>query len=85
MSRRSVPIVLVLALALTSAAPAQIVLLSTGKIPGDATDLPARFTMTYLFQRQNVGLASAAATSLMLGVGLLLACGAALRRMRGKR
>lgn len=48
--------------------------------PGDATDLPARFTMSYLFQRQNVGLASAAATSLLLGVALLVACGAALRR-----
>jgi hypothetical protein len=39
MSRRSVPIVLVLALALSSAAPAKIVLLATGKVPGDATDL----------------------------------------------
>src|SRR6516164_11321312 len=39
MVRRSVPLALVLALALAPAAPAKIVLLATGTIPGDATDL----------------------------------------------
>jgi hypothetical protein len=39
MSRRSLPLSLVLALALTQAAPAKIILLAQGTIPGDATDL----------------------------------------------
>ncbi len=39
MSRRSLPLALVLALALAPAAPAKVVLLATGTIPGDATDL----------------------------------------------
>lgn len=39
MSRHSLPLALVLALALTPAAPAKITLLATGTIPGDATDL----------------------------------------------
>jgi hypothetical protein len=39
MSRRSLPLALVLALALSPAAPAKIVLLARGTVPGDATDL----------------------------------------------
>jgi hypothetical protein len=39
MSRRSFPLALVLALAAAPAAPAKIVLLAQGTIPGDATDL----------------------------------------------
>jgi hypothetical protein len=39
MSRRCLPLALVLALTLVPAVPAKIVLLATGTIPGDATDL----------------------------------------------
>jgi glucose/mannose transport system permease protein len=50
--------------------------------PGTSTELPARFTMTYLFARQNIGLASASATTLLMGVALVFAAGLMLRRMR---
>ncbi|MDO6588313.1 sugar ABC transporter permease [Salipiger sp. 1_MG-2023] len=36
--------------------------------PGTATDVPAKFIMDYLFLRGNVGLASAGATVMLLGV-----------------
>ena len=39
MSRRSILPALVVALALAPAAPAKVVLLATGTVPGDATDL----------------------------------------------
>ncbi|MDE2370224.1 MAG: sugar ABC transporter permease [Burkholderiales bacterium] len=50
--------------------------------PGTATELPAKFTMAYLWERQNVGLASASATSLLLAIVVVMACGALLRRGR---
>ena len=41
--------------------------------PGSATEVPAKFIMDNLFQRQNLGLATAAATSLLLMVVIIVA------------
>jgi glucose/mannose transport system permease protein len=40
----------------------------TGGGPGVASEVPAKFVMDHLFERQNVGLASAAATSMLITV-----------------
>lgn len=45
-----------------------IVVAMTGGGPGIATDVPAKFILDHLFERQQVGLASAAATVLLLVV-----------------
>jgi glucose/mannose transport system permease protein len=49
-----------------------IVVAMTGGGPGIATDVPAKFIIDHLFERQQVGLASAAAT-VLLGLVLLVA------------
>ena len=41
--------------------------------PGSATEVPAKFIMDNLFQRQNLGLATAAATVLLLTVLIIVA------------
>jgi glucose/mannose transport system permease protein len=41
--------------------------------PGDATDVPAKFIMDNLFERQNIGLASAASTSMLITVLIIVA------------
>ncbi|MBT9385289.1 sugar ABC transporter permease [Pseudooceanicola sp. CBS1P-1] len=43
-----------------------LVVALTGGGPGYATDMPAKFIMDFLFQRANIGLASAAATVILL-------------------
>ncbi|WP_438753926.1 carbohydrate ABC transporter permease [Pararhizobium sp. O133] len=45
-----------------------LVLVLTGGGPGFSSDVPAKFVMDYLFQRQNIGLATAAATTLLITV-----------------
>lgn len=45
-----------------------LVLVLTGGGPGFASDVPAKFVMDYLFQRQNIGLATAGATTLLITV-----------------
>jgi glucose/mannose transport system permease protein len=45
----------------------------TGGGPGVASEVPAKFVMDHLFERQNVGLASAAATSMLIAVVAVLA------------
>ncbi|MCO5731533.1 carbohydrate ABC transporter permease [Rhizobium sp. SSA_523] len=45
-----------------------LVLVLTGGGPGFSSDVPAKFVMDYLFQRQNIGLATAAATTLLVTV-----------------
>jgi len=45
----------------------------TGGGPGMASEVPAKFVMDHLFGRANIALASAAATSLLLMVAVLLA------------
>lgn len=41
--------------------------------PGDATDVPSKFIMDNLFERQNIGLASAASTTMLLTVLIIIA------------
>ena len=41
--------------------------------PGDATDVPTKFIMDNLFERQNIGLASAASTTMLLTVLVIVA------------
>ena len=36
--------------------------------PGIASEVPAKFVMDHLFERQNLGLATAAATSMLITV-----------------
>lgn len=58
-----------------------LVVAMTGGGPGYATDLPAKFVVDNLFTRANIGLASAAATVMLLTILLiLLASGWARRR-----
>jgi glucose/mannose transport system permease protein len=45
-----------------------LVVAMTNGGPGNATEVPAKFVMEYLFERQNAGLASAAATIMLLSV-----------------
>jgi glucose/mannose transport system permease protein len=45
-----------------------LVVAMTNGGPGSATEVPAKFVMDYLFERQNAGLASAGATILILTV-----------------
>ena len=41
--------------------------------PGIATEVPAKFVMDHLFERNNIGLATAAATVMLITVVLVLA------------
>ncbi len=41
--------------------------------PGDATDVPSKFIMDHLFERQNIGLASAASTTMLVTVIIIIA------------
>lgn len=43
-----------------------LIVAMTGGGPGFATDMPAKFIMDYLFQRSNIGVASAAATVVLI-------------------
>jgi glucose/mannose transport system permease protein len=69
-----------LLLAMAAVRVYDLVVAMTNGGPGNATELPAKFVMAYLFVRQNVGLASAAATVLLLAVALLLTAAWAVRR-----
>ena len=69
-----------LLLAMAAARVYDLVVAMTNGGPGNATELPAKFVMAYLFVRQNVGLASAAATLMLLTVAVLLALGWTARR-----
>ena len=41
--------------------------------PGDATDVPSKFIMDNLFERQNIGLASAASATMLITVVIIVA------------
>ncbi|HEY9063436.1 MAG TPA: sugar ABC transporter permease [Burkholderiaceae bacterium] len=69
-----------LLLAMAAARVYDLVVAMTNGGPGNATELPAKFVMAYLFVRQNVGLASAAATLMLLAVAVLIAVAWAARR-----
>jgi glucose/mannose transport system permease protein len=59
-----------------------LVVALTGGGPGFSTDVPAKFIVDHYFERQSVGLASAAATLLLLTVAAMFGLIAALRRRR---
>jgi glucose/mannose transport system permease protein len=50
-----------------------LVVALTGGGPGTATSVPAKFVMDYLFERQNIGLATAASTVMLVTVLAVLA------------
>ncbi|QND44540.1 sugar ABC transporter permease (plasmid) [Rhizobium lusitanum] len=50
-----------------------LVVALTGGGPGAATEMPAKFVMDYLFGRQNLGLATAASTVMLVSVIAMLA------------
>lgn len=49
-----------------------LVIAMTGGGPGISTDVPAKFVIDYLFERQNIGLATAAASVMFVAVLLVL-------------
>jgi glucose/mannose transport system permease protein len=53
--------------------------------PGYATEVPAKFIMDSLFQRQNLGLATAGATVLVMSVVAVVAPFRYVLYMRAKR
>lgn len=50
--------------------------------PGTATEVPAKYVMNYLFERQNIGLATAASTVMLITVLAVLAPWLYARHMR---
>ena len=50
-----------------------LVIAMTGGGPGISTDVPSKFVMEYLFERSNIGLAAAGATTLLLSTIALAA------------
>ncbi|WP_026621584.1 carbohydrate ABC transporter permease [Ensifer sp. WSM1721] len=61
-----------------------IVVAMTNGGPGNATEVPAKFIMDNLFGRQNLGLATAGATVLVLGVIMIVAPFRYAMHMRSK-
>lgn len=59
-----------------------LVVALTGGGPGFSTDVPAKFIVDHYFERQSIGLASAAATVLLLTVIALFGLIAVIRRWR---
>lgn len=53
--------------------------------PGIASDVPAKFVMDHLFERNNVGLATAAATMMLVTVAAVLAPWVYARYIRARR
>ena len=56
----------------------------TGGGPGYATDLPAKFVVDNLFTRANIGLASAAATVMLVTILLILLVSGWAQRRAGR-
>jgi len=50
-----------------------LVIALTGGGPGISTEVPAKFAMDYFFDRQNIGLGSAASVAMLVGVLAILA------------
>jgi glucose/mannose transport system permease protein len=62
-----------------------LVLALTGGGPGIATEVPAKFVMDYLFQRANIGLATAASTVMLITVLAVLAPWLYAQHLRPRR
>jgi glucose/mannose transport system permease protein len=61
-----------------------LVVALTGGGPGVSTDVPAKFIVDHYFERQSIGLASAAATVLLATVAALFGLVAVLRRREAR-
>ncbi|WP_442638785.1 carbohydrate ABC transporter permease [Roseicyclus sp.] len=61
-----------------------LVVALTGGGPGFSTDVPAKFIVDHYFERSSIGLASAAATLLLLTVAAIFGLIAVIRRYRGE-
>ena len=69
---KPVIIVCIVLLAMDVIKSYELVVAMTGGGPGYSTDLPAKFVVDNLFTRTNIGLASAAATLMLLSIIVLL-------------
>ncbi len=63
----------VVLLAISVARLYDLVVAMTGGGPGIASDVPAKFVMDHLFERSNIGLATSAATMMLITVAIVLA------------
>lgn len=70
---RPIIITAVVLLAISVVKSYDLVVALTNGGPGIATEVPAKFIMDHLFTRQNIGLATAAATVMMITVAAVLA------------
>lgn len=77
---KPVAVVCVVLLAMDVVKSYELVVAMTGGGPGYSTDLPAKFVVDNLFTRANIGLASAAATVMLLSILLILLISSRLRR-----
>lgn len=75
-------LVCVVLLAMNVVKSYELVVAMTGGGPGYATDLPAKYVVDNLFTRANVGLASAAATVMLLTVLAIIGASSWLQRRR---
>ncbi|MBO9112478.1 MULTISPECIES: sugar ABC transporter permease [Rhizobium/Agrobacterium group] len=72
-------------LSLTAIKIYDLVVVMTGGGPGTATEVPAKYVMDMLFQRSNLGQATAAATIMLLAICLLVGLPFAIIHFRRKR
>ncbi|WP_244499475.1 carbohydrate ABC transporter permease [Rhizobium sp. AC44/96] len=61
-----------------------LVVAMTGGGPGYSTDVPAKFVVDHLFERANIGRASAASVLMLLTVIVLLGCSTLASKWRGR-
>ena len=80
---KPVLLVCVVLLAMNVVKSYDLVVAMTGGGPGFSTDLPAKFVVDHLFQRANIGLASAAATVMLVTLLLVLLLSNWLQRRGG--
>ena len=72
-------------LSLTAIRIYDLVVVMTGGGPGISTEVPAKYVMDMLFQRSNLGQATAAATMMLLAISLLVGLPWAIVHLRQKR
>jgi glucose/mannose transport system permease protein len=72
-------------LSLTAIKIYDLVVVMTGGGPGISTEVPAKYVMDMLFQRANLGQATAAATIMLLAISLLVGLPWVIVRLRRSR
>jgi glucose/mannose transport system permease protein len=72
-------------LSLTAIKIYDLVVVMTGGGPGISTEVPAKYVMDMLFQRSNLGQATAAATIMLLAISLLVGLPWVIIRLRQSR